>query len=87
MAIDSIALATACATVFILRKRAGKNDTHDGYKLPFYPLLPIIFIVFLLMVTVNVFRSDTVPALIGTGLFFAGWPLYYLLKKTYPKNN
>ena len=87
MAIDSIALATACATVFILRKRAGKNDTHDGYKLPFYPLLPIIFIVFLLMVTVNVFRSDTVPALIGTGLFIAGWPLYYFLQKIYPKNN
>jgi len=87
MAIDSIALATACATVFILRKRAGKNDTHDGYKLPFYPLLPIIFIVFLLMVTVNVFRSDTVPALIGTGLFITGWPLYYFLQKIYPKNN
>ena len=87
MAIDSIALATACATVFVLRKRAGKNDSHDGYKLPFYPLLPIIFIVFLLMVTINVFKSDTIPALIGIGLLFAGWPLYYLLKKFYPNNN
>lgn len=87
MAIDSIALATACATVFILRKKAGKNDSHDGYKLPFYPLLPIIFIVFLLMVTINVFKSDTIPALIGIGLLFAGWPLYYLLKKFYPNNN
>ncbi len=87
MAIDSIALATACATVFVLRKRAGKSDSHDGYKVPFYPLLPIIFIVFLLMVTVNVFISDTVPALIGIGLFIAGWPLYYLLQKIYPKNN
>lgn len=87
MAIDSIALATACATVFVLRKRAGKNDSHDGYKLPFYPLLPLIFIVFLLMVTINVFKSDTIPALIGIGLLFAGWPLYYLLKKFYPNNN
>jgi len=79
MSIDSIALATGAAAIFILRKRDKNQD--PPFKVPLFPLTPIIFILFLLMVTVNVIISDTVPALTGLGLFLAGWPLYYILKK------
>jgi len=79
MSIDSIALATGAAAIFILRNRDKNQD--PPFKVPLFPLTPIIFILFLLMVTVNVIISDTVPALTGLGLFLAGWPLYYILKK------
>jgi len=82
MSIDSIALATGAAAIFILRKRDKNHD--PPFKVPLFPLTPIIFILFLLMVTVNVIISDTVPALTGLGLFLAGWPLYYILKKLNP---
>ena len=82
MSIDSIALATGAAAIFILRKRDKNQD--PPFKVPLFPLTPIIFILFLLMVTVNVIISDTVPALTGLGLFLAGWPLYYILKKLNP---
>ncbi len=83
MSIDSIALATGAATLFILRKR--HEGDFAGYRIPFYPVTPLIFILFLLIVTVNVLISDTVPAMIGLGLFAAGLPLYYLLKKFIPE--
>ncbi|GAA4410643.1 amino acid permease [Nibrella viscosa] len=83
MSIDSLALASAAATLFIFRRRAKGQDTHTGYRVKPYPLLPIIFVGFLLIVSVNVIISDPVPAAIGWGLFLSGWPLYYLLKKVF----
>jgi APA family basic amino acid/polyamine antiporter len=48
---------------------------------PLFPVTPAIFILFLLIVTVNVIISDPEAASIGLGLFLAGLPLYYLIKK------
>ncbi|GAA4447086.1 amino acid permease [Nibrella saemangeumensis] len=83
MSIDSLALASAAATLFVFRRRAKGQDTHTGYRVKPYPLLPIIFVGFLLIVSVNVIISDPVPAAIGWGLFLSGWPLYHLLKKVF----
>lgn len=83
MSIDSIALASAAATLFIFRRRVAGQDTYTGYRVWAYPLIPILFIGFLLVVSLNVIISDPIPAAIGWGLFLSGWPLYYVLKRIF----
>ncbi|MFD1145171.1 APC family permease [Larkinella insperata] len=83
MSIDSLALASAAASIFVFRHRVRGNDPHRGYKIRWYPWIPLVFILFLLAVSVNVIVSDPVPAAIGWGLFFSGAPLYWLLKKVF----
>ena len=77
--IDCLAIAFAAGTIFILRMRAtGKG--YNGFKIRFFPVIPVIFIIVLLIVCVNVFISDLQPALIGIAIFLAGFPLYHLIR-------
>jgi basic amino acid/polyamine antiporter, APA family len=81
MSIDSIALASAAATLFIFRKRAGTADAHTGFKIWGYPWLPAFFILFLLVIAANVIITDPEAAFIGWLLFLGGGPLYWLLRR------
>ena len=83
---DSLALASAGAAIFILRKKS-KEIPHDGYQIKWYPLVPLVFMLALLFVTFNVIVSDPQNALKGSAVFFGGFPLYFLLKKLIDKGN
>ena len=78
--LDSISLAFAAASIFILRRRMV-STTYTGYKVFLYPVIPAIFIVIQLWVCANVFMSDIKAATICMLLFAGGLPLYYLIKK------
>ena len=85
MSIDSLAIASAAATVFVFRRRAapkrtGTPDVHRGFKLWGYPWLPAFFVLFLLVVAANVIITDPSSALIGWLLFLGGAPLYWVLR-------
>lgn len=89
MFIDSLSLTTAAVTLFILRKRQrGKDEPHrrtdQGFRVPVYPIVPLIFILFLASISINVLITDTVPALIGFGFFLGGYPLYRVMQRLYP---
>jgi basic amino acid/polyamine antiporter, APA family len=77
--IDNLALVFAAVTIFILRKKM-KDAEYTGYRMKLFPLLPVLFIVVLLWVCLSVFTSDIKAALIGIGIFFAGYPLFLLLR-------
>ena len=77
--IDNLALVFAAVTIFILRKRM-KDAEYTGYRIRLFPILPILFIVVLLWVCLSVFTSDIVAACIGIVIFFAGYPLFLLLR-------
>ncbi|GAB3173557.1 APC family permease [Telluribacter humicola] len=81
MSVDSIALASAAATLFVFRKKAGSNDPHQGFKVMGYPWLPAFFVLFLLVIAINVIITDPSSALIGWSLFLGGAPLYWVLQK------
>ena len=81
MSVDSIALASAAATLFVFRKQAGMNDPHKGFKIGGYPYLPGFFVLFLLAIAANVIITDPSSALIGWALFLGGAPLYWILQK------
>lgn len=79
MFIDSLALGTAAAAIFILRRRS--DGTYSGFKVPLYPVIPILFIIFLLGVSLNILMNDTQNALPGLGLFLMGLPIYLGMKR------
>ncbi len=80
MFIDSVALASAAATIFILRKRQ-KNEGYKGYTIKMFPLVPLTFMLLIGIVSVNVLISDFTSALIGFSFFVLGYPIYKLMRK------
>jgi APA family basic amino acid/polyamine antiporter len=90
MFIDSISLVSAAGTIFIFRKRAqaakanskfSNAEEFKGFQIKLFPVVPLLFMFVLLMVTINVLISDTQSAMYGLIIFFAGYPLYNLMKK------
>ncbi|GGB77954.1 APC family permease [Dyadobacter sediminis] len=81
MSVDSIALASAAATLFVFRKKAGVHDPHKGFTIGGYPYLPGFFVLFLLAIAANVILTDPSSAVIGWVLFLAGAPLFWILQK------
>ena len=69
----------SAGAVIILRKK--KPDMERPYQIPFYPWIPIIFILFAIFLTVNTILEAPRDAAIGTGIILAGLPLYYYWKK------
>lgn len=77
--IDSISLAFAAASIFVLRKRTVAD--YEGFKMKLYPLLPALFVITLLFVNYNTIITDGRSSLYGFLIFAGGLPLYYLLRK------
>ncbi len=65
--------------VFLLRKR-GLSDKKN-YRVPLYPITPIIGIAGSGYILINTVISDTVRSLIGLAVAALGLPVYYWLKK------
>ncbi len=80
MFIDSLALASAVAALFILRRR---QPGFTGYRVRWFPVIPVVFIFVLLGVTVSVAWSDSSAALYGAVIFFAGYPLHLLFRRIF----
>lgn len=79
MLFDSIGLASAAATIFVLRKKTAHLDGQI-YKVKLYPLVPAFFITVYLFVTVNIFIKDLNQAIGGMFWFVAGLPIYFFMR-------
>lgn len=80
MFFDSISLITGAAAIFILRKKM-KNDKKEFFRMPGYPVLPIIYIAIYSIVNISVLYANPNAAMWGMVLFVSGLPLYYGVKK------
>ena len=81
---DAIILAILASTIFVMRKKEKESKSlirNESYKIPFYPLIPIIYIVFLMIVTVSAFIQDSTSAIVSTVIFLLGYPLFRILRK------
>ncbi len=85
MFLDSLNLAIVASTIFVLRHRAKKSPDQSQYHVPLYPIIPAIFVIFLLSVSLNVLLTETRPALFGCIIFILGLPIFVLMRKLYPK--
>lgn len=77
---DTISLAFAAFCIFILRKKKTGDEVR-GFRIKWFPVIPLIFIIMQLSVTLYVVYSDPKNSLIGFMVMLCGFPLYLLLKK------
>lgn len=65
--------------VIILRKKM-KGD-NSNFKVPFYPVLPLLFSLFSLFLVLNTIIESPWKSAIGLGLVALGLPIYFVLNK------
>ncbi|EOH92832.1 amino acid permease [Enterococcus haemoperoxidus ATCC BAA-382] len=66
--------------VFILRKK--EPELNRPYKVPFYPVIPIIAIIGGLFILITTLFTQTILASIGIGVTLLGVPIYLLNQKS-----
>lgn len=84
--LDSIGMATSAATIFILRKRAAKEDSSRIYKMKLYPLMPLVFIFTYLLIGISIAINTPRAAGVSAIIFAIFFVLYFVLKTTSSKN-
>ncbi|MCJ7690854.1 MAG: amino acid permease [Clostridiaceae bacterium] len=68
------------AGVFILRTK--HKDLERPYKVPLYPIVPLIGVIGGIYILVSTLLTDTSRALIGIAITLVGLPVYWYIKKT-----
>ena len=74
--------ALAAASVFVYRKRMP--DAVRPYRVPFYPLTPLLFIAAAAAIVVNTIATQPGLAAIGFGIVFVGAPAYFIWRRKDP---
>lgn len=87
--LDSIGLATAVGSIFILRKKTKHLDDSNApiYKMRGYPWMPIIYILAYGFVSVSIIIKDLQAAAFGLAMFLAFYPLYLLSRRSNKSNS
>lgn len=65
--------------IFILRKKQKPAD--GAYKVPLYPVVPIVGILGGAYILISTLMSDPIQSLIGIGITLIGLPVYFLVVK------
>jgi len=77
------ALAAAC--VFVYRRR--QPHAKRPFRVPGYPVTPIIFILAAATLVINTVINQPGRALIGLGIVLAGTPAYFLWRRNAPSSH
>jgi APA family basic amino acid/polyamine antiporter len=81
MFFDSLNNALVASTIFVLRRRGITEPGKEAYKVPLYPFLPGFFVLFLLMIAVNVLLSQPGYTAVGLAILAAGYPMFLLMRR------
>jgi APA family basic amino acid/polyamine antiporter len=82
MFLDTITLAVVSSSIFSLRRKARRSgEAYAGYRVPLYPVLPLVFIVTMLAVAGSVLATQTREALYGTIFFAVGLPVFLVMRR------
>ncbi|MCT8976646.1 amino acid permease [Clostridium sp. CX1] len=73
--------------VFVLRKNHKELISEDSYKVPFYPIVPIIGVAGALYVVISTLITGTENALFGLGVTLIGLPVYMYIKNKDTSSN
>lgn len=77
---DTLALAFAAYSIFVLRKK-NIGSQAGGYRIRWFPAIPILFIAMQAGVTASIVIRYPVNSLVGAALLLLGFPVYLLLKR------
>jgi APA family basic amino acid/polyamine antiporter len=76
---DWLFFASIVATLFVYRRRERESGlVARGFRVPGYPIVPLVFIVAAVYVMASSIRSGPRNALIGAGLIALGVPIFLL---------
>lgn len=79
---DWIFFALVVATLFVYRRREERNEEKSSaFRVPAYPVLPIVFIAASVFVVVSSILSNPGNAMIGTILISAGVPVAFFWRR------
>jgi APA family basic amino acid/polyamine antiporter len=79
---DWLFFATIVATLFVYRRRERESGVRaTGFRVPGYPVVPIVFMIAAAYVIVSSVRSGPRNALIGAGLIALGVPVFMLWRR------
>jgi APA family basic amino acid/polyamine antiporter len=73
---DALTLVVVASTLFVLRRRGVGAGAEGLFRMPGYPVLPALFILCLLGVSLQVLVAEPRVATAGIAIFLAGWPLF-----------
>lgn len=71
--------ALCTASLFLLRRREGKAEL--AYRVPAFPLLPIVFLIVSLLLLVNTLYTAPRESGIGLAFILLGIPAYFLFRR------
>lgn len=75
---DNLVIAIVASTIFVYRSKM-QSEEYTGFKVN--PIIPIIFILFLLIVSFKAFSQDYTSGFISLFVLILGLPIYFLMKK------
>jgi basic amino acid/polyamine antiporter, APA family len=75
---DNLVIAIVASTIFVYRKRKT-DEEYTGFKVN--PVIPAVFIIFLLIVSFKAFSQDITSGLISIAVLLLGLPIYFVMKK------
>lgn len=78
--LECIGTASSAATLFILRKKTAHLDKNTIYTLKWYPLVPVLFILFFVFVGISIYQDDPSAVLNGIYIFIGFIAVYYILR-------
>lgn len=76
---DWIFFGLAAAAIFVFRRR-GRAEAGQ-FRAPFYPLLPILFVVAAALAVASAVRSSPGRSAVGAALLLAGVPVYLFFRR------
>jgi APA family basic amino acid/polyamine antiporter len=71
--------ALGAASIFVLRRT--EPDAPRPYRVPGYPLTPILFVLAAVAIVANTLFTQPVQGLIGIGVVFVGAPAYFVWRR------
>lgn len=77
--IDWIFMIMAAISIFIFRSRI--KDAERSYKVHFYPIIPLIFIIISTLFILNTLVGAPIQAGAGIALMILGLPMYFRFKR------
>jgi APA family basic amino acid/polyamine antiporter len=78
---DWIFFGLIAATLFAYRSRPAVAEPPGWFRMPLYPLLPVLFVAVAAFVVVSSVLSNPLNALLGAVLIGAGGPVYLVWRK------
>jgi APA family basic amino acid/polyamine antiporter len=82
MFLDTITVALVASTIFILRRKARRSgEDYQGFRVPLFPIVPIVFIAFQLTVSFNVLLNKPREALYSALFFALGFPVFLVMRR------